>query len=200
MLVSTGSTSSQSMKRSGVGSRRLRARIRYAPSIPSRLQQAGRADVDDDQVELAVDVVEAEVVDADHLAAIDVDDLLVEQVGAEEDLVRTLLEARDVDGPAGEAGARGVEPGDLRPGQEDAASVGRDDQAGHRRIAVADGDDQVVHLAERLAVGIEHGSADGLAQVEHDCHLTSGTSRRERRDREGSRSTVNERDGPGSWC
>ena len=58
---------------------------------PEPAQQPGRPDVDDDQVELAVDVVETEVVDADDLAAVDVDDLLVEQVGPEPDLVRALL-------------------------------------------------------------------------------------------------------------
>ena len=34
-------------------------------------------------------------------------------------------------------------------------------------IAIADGDDEVVDLAQRLVVRVEHGSADGLAQVEH---------------------------------
>ena len=88
----------------------------------------------------------------------------------------------------------------MRPGQEDAPPVGRDDQAGHGRIAVADGDDEVVDLAQRVAVGVEHGSADGLAQVEHGCHLACGTSRRRWRDHGGPRSAVRRRDGPVSRC
>ncbi len=39
-----------------------------------------------------------------------------------------------------------VERPDRRPGQEDPAAARRDDEAGHRRIAVADGDDQVCDL------------------------------------------------------
>ena len=66
------------------------------------------------------------------------------------------------------------------------------DETGDRRIAVAEGDDQVVDLADRLPVGVKHGSADGLAQVEHGCHLTSGTSRRRWRDPGGSRSARQE--------
>ena len=145
---------------------------------PEPAEQPGRADVDRDQVEPAVDVVEAQVVDAHDLAAVDVHDLLVEEVGAELDLVLATLELGDVDPVGRQAGARRVEARDLRPGQEDPPPVGRHDEAGDRRIAVADGDDEIVDLAERLAVGVEHGSADGLAQVEHGCHLTGGTSRR----------------------
>ena len=71
---------------------------------PEPAQQPGRPDIDRDQVELAVDVIEAEVVDAHDLAPVDVDDLLVEQVGAQPDLVRPLREPGDVDGrrPTGE--------------------------------------------------------------------------------------------------
>ncbi len=63
-------------------------------------------------------------------------------------------------------------------------SVGHD-QAGDGRMAVAHGDDEVVDLADRIALGVQHGPADGLAQVEHECHLAVGTSRRRWRDREG---------------
>ena len=149
---------------------------------PEPAQQPGRPDIDRHQVEPAVDVVEAQVVDAHDLAPVDVDDLLVEQVGAQPDLVRPLRETGDVDGGARQARAAGIEPGDLRPGQEDAPPIGRDDEAGDRRVAVADGDDEIVDLAQRLPVGVEHGSADGLAQVEHGCHLACGTSRRGWRD------------------
>ena len=78
--VSTGSTSSQSMYFSGTRTWRLRATVRSPPSTPEPAQQAGRADVDRHEMERAVDLVEAEVVDPDHLAPVDVDDLLVHQV------------------------------------------------------------------------------------------------------------------------
>ena len=162
-------------------------------------EQPGRPDVDGHEVELAVDVVETQVVDADHPPAVDVHDLLVEEVRPQEDLVRPLLEAGDVDRVTRQQRARRVEPGDLRPGQEDPAAVGRHDEPGDGRIAVADGDDQVVDLAQRLAGGVEHGPADGVAQVEHGGHLASGSTRRRWRDPRGSRSAVRRRDGPVSW-
>src|SRR6185369_9876294 len=64
---------------------------------PQPAQQPGRPDVDRHQVELPVHVVESQVVDAHDLATVDVDDLLVEQVGAQPDLVWTLGEPCDVD-------------------------------------------------------------------------------------------------------
>ena len=152
------------------------------PLDPEAPQQAGRADVHRDQVEHAVDIVETEVVDAHDLAAVDVDDLLVEEVGAQLDLVRALLELGDVDGRGRQPAAGRVEAGDRRPRQEDVAPVRAQDQPGHGRIAVAEGDDEIVHPAERLACGVEHGSADGLAQVEHGYHLTVGPIRRGWRD------------------
>ena len=163
---------------------------------PEPAQQARRPDVDRHQVQLALDVVEAQVVDPDHLAPVDVDDLLVEQVLAQQELVVALLELGDVDGRRRQPGAGRVESRDVRPGQEDPAPIGRDDEAGDGRIAIAERDDQVVDLADRLAGRVEHRSTDGLAQIQHGCHLTSGTVPPRWRDpRGGSRSAVRRRDG-----
>jgi hypothetical protein len=46
-------------------------------------------------------------------------------------------------------------------------TIGRDDEPGDRRITIADRDDEVGHLADRLAVAVEHGSPDRLAEKEH---------------------------------
>ena len=46
-----------------------------------------------------------------------------------------------------------------RPGQEDAPPVGRHDEAGDGRIVVAEGDDQVGDLADRLALRVAHRAA-----------------------------------------
>ena len=145
-------------------------------------QQPGGPDIDRHEVELPLDVVETQVVDAHDLAAVDVDDLLVEEVGAQLDLVRALLEGGDVDLVGRQPATGGIEGGNGRPGQEDPALVRAQDQPGHGRIAVAEGDDEIVHPAERHAIGVEHGSADGLAQVEHGYHLTVGPVRRGWRD------------------
>ena len=67
------------------------------PLDPEPADQAGGADVNGDEAERPLDLVEADVVDPDDLAAVDVDDLLVEQVGLQEDLVFALLELADVD-------------------------------------------------------------------------------------------------------
>ena len=60
-------------------------------------EQAGRPHVDCDEVERALDLVEPEVVDANDLATVDVDDLAVHQVLLEADLVGPLRELADVD-------------------------------------------------------------------------------------------------------
>ena len=74
--------------------------------MPEPAEQARRADVDRDEAQRAVDLVEPEVVDPDDLAAVDVDDLLVHEVGPQEDLVRALAELVDVDRRGSAAGRR----------------------------------------------------------------------------------------------
>src|SRR6185437_7928619 len=98
---------------------------------------------------------------------IDVDDLLVHQVLPQADLVGPLAELVDVDRGRRQARAGEVERGHGRPGHEDLASVGRDDEAGDGRIAITDRDDQVGDLADWLALPVEHRPADGLGQVQH---------------------------------
>jgi hypothetical protein len=115
---------------------------------PEPAQEPGRTDIHGDEVELALHVVEAEVVDADDLAAVDVDDLLVEQILPQLDLVGSLLEAGDIDRPGREACPGHVEARDVRPGQEDRAPSRGHDETGDRRIPVADRDDQIVDLAD----------------------------------------------------
>ena len=77
------------------------------------------------------------------------------------------LELVDVDRGRAEARAADVERLDRRPGQEDPPPVRLDDEPGHGRIAVADRDDQVGDLADRIALPVADGPADHLAQVEH---------------------------------
>ena len=130
-------------------------------------QQPGGADVHGDQVQRAFDLVEPQVVDADHLAAVDVDDLAVHQVLLEANLVGPLMELADVDGGRPQRGAAGVQGSHRLPLQEDLPAVGPDDDAGHGRIPIADGDDQVGNGSDRLALLVAHGPADRLAQIEH---------------------------------
>jgi hypothetical protein len=141
---------------------------------PEPAHQAGGPDVDRDDVERALDLVQAHIVDPDDLAPLDVDDLLVQQVALEQDLVGALAELAHVDREDAQLRAARVHVRDRRPGQEDPAPVGDDDQAGHGRVAVADRDDQVGNLADRLARRIADGPADALAQEEHG-HLGGGT-------------------------
>ncbi len=104
-----------------------------------------------------VDLVQPQVVHADDLAAVDVDDLLVHQVVVQQDLVAALLEPADVDGGSAQVRAAVVKRRDRRPGQEDATPIGVHDEPGDRRIAIADLDDQVGHLADRLALASRTG-------------------------------------------
>ena len=97
IVLSSGSTSSQSMYRSGTP-RPQPARDRPERALhPQPPDEPGRPDVDRHDPQLAIDLVEADVVDADDLAPLDVDDLLVQQVGLEQDLVLALAELGDVD-------------------------------------------------------------------------------------------------------
>ena len=134
---------------------------------PEAAQQAGRADVHGDEPEGALDLVEADVVHADDLAAVDVHDLLVEQVGLQEDLVLALVELPDVDRRGVQARADVVEALDGRPRDEDPALLGLDDEPGDGRVPVADRHDQVGHRPDGLAGPVEHRPADGPAQVDH---------------------------------
>ncbi|GIW19984.1 MAG: hypothetical protein KatS3mg065_0280 [Chloroflexota bacterium] len=130
-------------------------------------EEAGGADVDGDEMEPPLDLVEPEVVDADDLPTVDVDDLLVHEVGAEEDLVRPLAELADVDGPGGEACAGRVEGRDRRPGHEDLPATGLHDEAGDGRVGRPDGHDEVVDGPDRFAIAVADGAPDGLGEVEH---------------------------------
>ena len=167
-----------------------------APSIPSRRSSPAAPTSTADQVELALDVVEPRSLTRTTLRPSMSTICLSSRSVAQPDLVRALLEAVMSMVAARQARAGGVEPGDVRPGQEDPAPVGRDDQAGDRRIAVADGDDEVVDLADRLAIGdrarVGRWPGSGRAWVPpHERDIPPGW-----RDRGGPRSTVNERDGP----
>ena len=129
--------------------------------------QAGGTDVDGHEAEPTVDLVQTEVVDANHLAAVDVDDLLVHEISAQEDLVGPLLELLDVDPGRGELSAGSVERPDGAPWQEDQAAIGLDHQARHGRVLVLDRNDEVRDLANLLVVPISNRPADRFAQVEH---------------------------------
>ena len=129
--------------------------------------QTGGTDIDGHQAQSTVDFVETEVVDSDHLAPVDVDNLLVHQVGPKEDLVGTLLELLDVDTGRRQPSAGCVERSDGTPWQEDRATIGPDDEARHRWVLVLDRDDEVGDLADLLIVSISHWPADRLAQVKH---------------------------------
>jgi len=101
------------------------------------------------------------------LRPVDVDDLLVHEVGAQEDLVGPLLEFLDVDPGRGELGAGCIERADGAPWHEDRATVGLDHQARHGRVLVLDRNDEVRDLANLLVVPISNRPADRFAQVEH---------------------------------
>ena len=131
------------------------------------------------------------------LRPVDVDDLLVHQVGPQQDLVGPLAERLDVDRLGAQPGAVRVERLDRRQGHEDPAPVRLDDDPGDRRIAFADRDDQVGDLADRLAVPVADRPPDHLAQVEH-LPPRGGIRPARRWARPARASTVRGRGGPGS--
>ena len=115
----------------------------------------------------ALDLVEPEVVHADDLAAVDVHDLAIHQIQLQADLIWSLVELADVDGGRLQRRAGGVEGTHRLPVQEDLPSVRLDHDAGHGRITIADGHDQVGDCTDRLAQLVAHRPTDRLAQIEH---------------------------------
>src|SRR5690606_8135428 len=93
-------------------------------------------------------------------AAVAERDLPVDQLADDQRLARALGEAADVEQPGGDHGAGGDahHAGDR---QEDAALPGDLDDAAHHpgQPLAADEDDDVVHLADRVAERVEHGRA-----------------------------------------
>ncbi len=163
--------------------------------------EAGRPDIDRDQVQSPIDVVEPQVIDPDHLPPVDVHDLAVEQVLAQQDLVRALLEDADVDLSRVEHDAGLIERPDRRPGQEDAPACGVDDEAGDRRVAVTQSDDQIIHLADGLPLPIPDGPSHDTTQVVHlhleaDGLTRSVACRGTRADRRRRRSSRQSRGAP----
>ena len=163
---------------------------------PEPAEQSRCADVDRDQAVRALDLVEPQVVDADDLAPVDVDDLLVHEVLAQEDLVGALAELADVDRGGAQPRAAVVEVGHGRPGQEDPAPVGRDDEARDRRVARTERDDQIGDLADGLVAAIPDGTSDDLAEIEH-LPPRDGSRRAGGRPGDGVATAWR---GPGGWC
>ena len=92
--------------------------VRNGPSTPSRRTSPAAPDVDGHDAQPALDLVEADVVDPDDLVPLDVDDLLVQQVGPQQDLVLALAELRDVDRVDAQPGAGVVERLDAVQGRK----------------------------------------------------------------------------------
>ena len=135
------------------GRRRSRATVRNGPSSPVGGAARPPRHRPPPGAARPLDLVEAQVVDADDLAAVDVDDLLVQQVCLEQDLVRRAgwnLSMSIVRTSA--AGRRVVERLDLVQGRKMRRRSVLHDEAGHGRIAVAEGDDEVGDLADRLSL------------------------------------------------
>jgi hypothetical protein len=151
----------------GVDVARDRPEWTFDPQPP---EEPGRPDVNGNEAEAPLDVVQADVVDADDLASLDVHDLLVEQVRLEQDLVVTLAELGHVDRADAQPRPAMVERGNVTPRDEDPAPVGVHDEAGHGRVLATDGDDQVGDGAQGLAGRIAHREADALAEKLHGGH------------------------------
>ena len=128
---------------------------------------AARANVDGDDVERDVAVdrrrIDLHVVDAHDLAAVDVDDLLVEEVALEQEEAvgrAVALPVGDIAGGA-HAGAGGLDGGRW---QHTFARRGADDQVGNACGMFLRGDGDFAHTSPYGAGGIAHGGAEQLGQ------------------------------------
>ena len=130
-----------------------------APRAPTSTATTSSSDVAVDRRR-----VELDVVDAHDLAAVDVDDLLVEEVALEQQhAVETRVNARQPDGIAVGAHAR---PEHLdRFGRQHALAVGRpDDQIRDARRMILRGDRDFAHASSRGAAGVADGRAEQFGE------------------------------------
>jgi hypothetical protein len=120
---------------------------------------------DDVQQQVAVDRrrLELDVVDADHLAAVDVDDLLVEEVALQQQHAvgrrKAVPVARLGHRPHRRAGAL-----DLVVRQHPLAFSGLDDQERNAGWMILRGDGDLAHAAAHHARGVANGGSEQLGQ------------------------------------
>ena len=142
--------------------------LRQAPD------RAAGADVDGDDVdrEMAVDRrrLELDVVDADHLAAVDVDDLLVEQVALEEQQAVGRGEAFPLRRIGGGADGGAGRANRVR-GEHALARRGLDDQECDAGRVILRCDRDFAHPSAHGAGGVAHGSAEQFGQGD-DRHVS----------------------------
>ena len=106
-------------------------------------------------------------------------DLAAEHLGDDAHLAAALLEAAQVDEP-GRDDLAGADAGDAADRHEDAALAGDlDDEADHaRRVVLAVHDEDVAHLADPIARGVEDGapgeSGDEDSRGAHATNLAPG--------------------------
>ena len=130
-------------------------------------QESRRANIYGNEAHRPLNEVEQHVVGTHHLTAINVDDLLIQQVALEEDLVLPLAEAGDVDAFGCKARAARVESLHGAPWEIDASSPGTHHKAGHRWMARPNRNDQVVNRTDRVSAPVAHGSSNESREMEH---------------------------------
>ena len=141
---------------------------RERPPERRSIQLSGScADIDGDESHRPLDVVEQHVVRAHHLAAVDVHDLLVEEIGLQEDLVLALVEPCDVDALRPEPCPRRIEALDRAPWEVDASATGAHHKARDRRMACADRNDQIVDRTDGVDAAVTNGSSNESREMEH---------------------------------
>ena len=147
--------------------------------------EAAHADVGSREHEVARQDVELEVVHAHDLHAVDVDDLLVEEVAREEDLVLPRGTVQEV--LPHEAGADGaaLEDGDVLPGQDERLEAVADEEARDARkgSARARGDGEVADLSDGVSRHVAHRLAEKLGDEEPLVRGDRGRARGRRRRR-----------------
>ena len=165
----TGSTASHEMSRCGKSRPDQVGHASPGALHPEAAQQPAGPDVDTDQEQLAVLVLELEVVDPDHAAAVGVDDLLVEHVARQPDLavdVRVWLERRCGDVEAELTTLPGADGPPVDGGRQLLVTTPDRHRRDHR-VGLLHAHDQVAHGAHRLLVDVDHVGAQEVAEEDH---------------------------------
>ena len=152
----------QSMTRSGVG----RGRHRRGPEAP---QQRGVGDVGPDEPDAADDLGQVEVGGPDDLDALDVDELMVEDVLGQQHLAGAADDVAQVEAGRAQDHLGVADAVDGRRRDEGEPAPDPDDEPAHRRVhlPVGPAGHDVVEPADLLAGLVPHRAAEQAGQ-RHD--------------------------------
>ena len=130
-------------------------------------QQSGGTNVHGDEAHRPFNEVKEHIVRAHHLATINVHDLLIKEIGLQQDLILALGESRDINVLRAEPYSGRIESLHGAPREVDAAAAGAHHKARDGWVARANGNDQIVDRTDCICATVAHGTSNESREMEH---------------------------------